>query len=227
MYDFPLDMNSLNSNSVIIKRVAPNSSVLEFGCANGRMTEYLHNTLNCKVTIVERDDSGYDAKKWSEQSFLGAEEGDIEKLYWCESLILQEKKFDYVIFADVLEHLHAPAIMLKYGSDLLKENGSVLISIPNVAHNSVIIDLMCDKFEYKDLGLLDKTHLRFFTEMSLRRMIFENKLKVVHETNLINAVGCTEFDNRYEDIPADVAKFLKQKDNAEVYQFVWELKKDD
>jgi O-antigen biosynthesis protein len=71
--------------------------------------------------------------------------------------------FDYIIFADVLEHLVEPWNVLRKVMPYLNENGKVLASIPNVAHYSVIRDLLKGHWTYTDKGLLDITHLRFFT----------------------------------------------------------------
>ena len=75
-YDFELDMKTQNSNSVILNNIKPNSIVLEVGCAHGRMTKYLKETLNCTVDIVEIDwEAGDVAKQWARYAWLGPEEG--------------------------------------------------------------------------------------------------------------------------------------------------------
>jgi O-antigen biosynthesis protein len=213
-YNFDLDMNSDNSNSTILRNINPNSKVLEFGCAHGRMTKYLKESLQCKVHIVEQD---YDdlkiASQWAEKSW----HKKIEDFNTNE-------KYDYVIFADVLEHLIEPRQSLLESKFYLNDNGSIWISIPNVGHNSILIDLLNNKFEYKEVGLLDKTHLRFFTEQSLSEMVESCGLKINQKFNLINAVENTEFNNSYDDVPDAVSDYLKSRLNGEVYQFVWELK---
>jgi 2-polyprenyl-3-methyl-5-hydroxy-6-metoxy-1,4-benzoquinol methylase len=213
-YNFDLDMNSDNSNSTILRNINPNSKVLEFGCAHGRMTKYLKEILQCEVHIVEQD---YDdlkiASQWAEKSWHKKIE-DFDT----------DEKYDYIIFADVLEHLIDPRQCLLESKFYLNDNGSIWISIPNVGHNSVLIDLLNNKFEYKEVGLLDKTHLRFFTEQSLSEMVESCALKINQKFNLINTVGNTEFNNSYDDVPDAVSDYLKSRLNGEVYQFVWELK---
>jgi O-antigen biosynthesis protein len=221
-YNFELDMVGDNSNSLILREVMPNSEVLEFGCAYGRMTKYLKEQLNCNVFIVEyNSEAGKVAAAYSSQAMIGSAAGDIEDYFWLSEL--KDKKFDYIIFADVLEHLYDPWQVLSSTKDLLKDNGRVLISIPNLGHNSIILDLLNDKFNYRDIGLLDNTHIRFFTEKSLLEMVQKSGYKVDKFINAINAVEFTEFNNSYNDVPVDVAEYLKQRKNGEVYQFVWSL----
>jgi 2-polyprenyl-3-methyl-5-hydroxy-6-metoxy-1,4-benzoquinol methylase len=223
-YDFELDMIGDNSNSLILRQILPQSLVLEFGPAYGRMTKFLKHNLNCKVTIVEKEvQSGMVASNFAEYSFIGEYWGDIEKYNWINNIIDIGYKYDYIIFADVLEHLYNPLKALSSVKTLLKENGSVLISVPNITHNSVIIDLLNNKFEYREIGLLDNTHIRFFTRTSLKRMVTDAGFVINKTFDTHNAVENTEFRNSFEDIPESVATFLKQKEDGDVYQFVWSL----
>ena len=127
--------------------------------------------------------------------------------YGCSWIL--DKKFDYIVFADVLEHLKDPAFILSESKSMLKENGFIWISIPNISHNSVLIDLMLDKFEYKEYGLLDKTHIKFFTESSLEKFVTEQGYVIKEKHNLKNSVENTEFMNSYNDIPNHISSYLK------------------
>lgn len=222
-YNFELDMETENSNSAILKNISPNSKVLEFGCAHGRMTKYLKENLKCDTTIVEINaQAGSVAAQWASKAYIGNTLGDIEGDSFFYDF--KENDFDYIIFADVLEHLKNPEIVLKKCKSLLTKNGSIWISIPNVGHNAVLIDLWNGLFEYRELGLLDNTHLRFFTSQSLENMILKCEFKIANKINLINTVENTEFHNSYDDVPVMVAFLLQRREFGEVYQFVWELK---
>lgn len=223
-YNFELDMTTNNSNSLILREMTPNSDVLEFGPAHGRMTKYLKEVLNCTVSIVEKDlESGTQASSFSEYPLIGDYWGDIEKYNWLNNFKSLNKKFDYIIFADVLEHLYNPWEVLSSVKNVLKPDGNVLISVPNIAHNSVLIDLLNNKFEYREVGLLDNTHIRFFTQPSLLDMVNKSGLSVKKILDTYNAVENTEFLNSFEDIPGNVARFLKRREYGNVYQFVWSL----
>lgn len=234
-YDFELDMKTQNSNSVILKNIKPESTVLEIGCAHGRMTKYLKETLNCTVDIVEIDEeAGKIASQWSRNNFVGAQFGDIERKVPMATgevgsvfnLISPRGPFDYIIFADVLEHLVDPAFVLTEAKKVLKSDGSIWISVPNVAYNGIVIDLINDQFTYRETGLMDSTHLRWFTINSLDKMIKKCGYKIVNEQNLINSMRNSEFKDAYTKVPPQIASFLKFKKSGEVYQMVWELKVD-
>jgi 2-polyprenyl-3-methyl-5-hydroxy-6-metoxy-1,4-benzoquinol methylase len=81
------------------------------------------------------------------------------------------EEFDFVLFADVLEHLREPAAVLRRALPCLKNNGEVIVSVPNIANVVIRLELLLGRFEYSDRGILDRTHLRFFTLASLRRML--------------------------------------------------------
>lgn len=225
-YDFELDLNGDNSNSLIVREITPGSKILEFGPAFGRMTKYLSEAFKCKVTIVEKDsDAGSEAKQYSESYYVGNYWGDIEKYNWSYDLVHSEEKFDYIIWADVLEHLYDPWKALTCARQFLKDDGYMLISVPNISHNSILIELMKDKFEYRDIGLLDNTHIRFFTRSSLTAMVEQAGLEIKKVMDAKNAVEYTEFKNSYNDVPDAVAAFLKEREDGHVYQFVWKLGK--
>lgn len=224
-YDFELDMKSDNSNSVILRNINPNSKILEIGCAHGRMTKYLKENLNCNITISEINElSGKTARNWADKYFIGLY-GNVESPHFFTQLELNEViNLDYIIFADVLEHLHNPEKVLFESKRLLNKDGSIWISIPNISHNAVLIDLWNDEFKYRPIGLLDNTHIKFFTERSLYQMIDEAGFKINKKFNLQNTVENTEFKNSYDDLPIDVGISMRSRRNAETYQFVWELK---
>ena len=80
---------------------------------------------------------------------------------------LGDGRFDAVLFADVLEHLRDPAAMLRRARPFVAEGGAVVASIPNIVHISVRLALLGGEFRYRELGLLDDTHVRFFTRESI------------------------------------------------------------
>lgn len=95
---------------------------------------------------------------------------------------LGEARFDVIIFADMLEHLSWPVGIVKAYLPLLKPNGSIIISLPNVGLWSVRFAHLFGRFEYQDTGVLDRTHLRFFTRKSALRMLDAAGLRVVRRT---------------------------------------------
>jgi 2-polyprenyl-3-methyl-5-hydroxy-6-metoxy-1,4-benzoquinol methylase len=218
-YNFDLDLDSRNSLSLILKRVKPNSTVLEFGPANGRMTKYLKEEMGCTVYTVELDpEAAKDAAKYSEKIIVG----NIEDYEWLEEY--KDVSFDYIVFADVLEHLYYPQKVLEKAKELLNYEGSIIFSIPNIAHNVIIMELLENQFTYHDVGLLDNTHIRFFTKKSLDKLVEEIGLHKVYESAVLVSPLQTEFHKNYDDFDDGISEYLKSRKYAEVYQYIYELK---
>lgn len=209
------------SFSKLLSHIQPDAIVLEFGCANGKMTKYLKEELDCKVYIVEIDEDAFsDASVYA----LNGVCGDIMRFEWLDTFT--DISFDYVLFADVLEHLTDPASVIQKAVGLLKEAGEVLISVPNIAHSAVIINLINNKFEYKKIGLLDDTHIRFFTYASLQELLERCGLFPVLEDATYAAPSETEFKNNYSDIKG-LADILMDRPYENVYQFIFKAVKKE
>lgn len=225
-YDFEFEkLRENDSHSIILRKIKPYSSILEFGPATGKMTKYLKQKLKCNIDIIEYDiNSGIEASFFAEEKFLGEEKGDIEKYLWYEKLKL--KSYDYIIFADVLEHLRNPIKVLSLSKELLKEEGSILVSIPNISHNSVIIDLIKGDFNYRKLGILDDTHIKFFTDKSFKRELKNIDLTAVSTEGTYLKPFETEFQNSYLDLDFKLSEILKTRLEGHIYQYIYELKKE-
>lgn len=93
---------------------------------------------------------------------------------------LQEKYFDIIILADVLEHLVDPWTVLEKVSSYLKEEGKILVSLPNIREINTMVKILClGDFRYKEDGILDKTHLRFFCKKNMLEMLNSNSLETI------------------------------------------------
>jgi SAM-dependent methyltransferase len=86
--------------------------------------------------------------------------------------------FDAIVYADVLEHLVDPLRVLLRLNRALAPGGVIVVSIPNVAHLWVRLSLLAGRFQYGDRGILDRTHLRFFTRRSLGSLLREAHVRV-------------------------------------------------
>jgi len=89
-----------------------------------------------------------------------------------------EAPFDAVVCADVLEHVARPADVLARVRDCLKSGGVLLASLPNIANISVRLALLVGRFRYADRGILDGTHLAFFTRRTARELIEESGFRI-------------------------------------------------
>lgn len=218
-YDFGYDINKDDANLWAFHTIRPGSTVLEIGSSNGRLTKHLNKERGCTVDIVEiNQEAGKEAAKFSRNSYLGEINGNIE-LPEVISLF-SESEYDYIVFLDVLEHLFNPGLVLRRMKRLLKDCGVFVISIPNIAHNSVIINLINNRFQYTDVGLLDNTHLHFYTVDTIRQVIKDAGCYIQKISATQKRVGDNEIENSYEDVPRDVAAFLRTRNQADIYQIL-------
>ena len=153
--------------------ISPNTNVLDIGCSTGSFGEALKEYKQCKVDGVEPDrgDAEQAAKK-----LVTVYNSTLEDAF--EMINKQNKKYDYIVFLDVIEHLYSPSDKLRLVSRLLKKDGKILFSIPNMGHISTRIALLEGKFTYGETGLLDKTHLHFYTKEEIERVFEEADLAV-------------------------------------------------
>jgi len=225
-YNSILTFDSPNSLSEIIEMMEPNSKVLEFGPAYGRMTKYLKENLGCVVDIVEIDEeAGREASQYADTALIGHINGDIEKYIWLDKFI--NNKYDYIIFADVLEHLHNPYKVIEKCREILNDDGSILISLPNIAHNSILINLYFNKFKYTDLGLLDSTHIRFFALKDLETLYKQAGFSLVDFRILETTSQLTEQAEFFDPDYKKVEKLFNGREFGEAYQFILKLQKSE
>lgn len=217
-YDFEMETDESTSVGKIVAQIKENSDVLEFGPGNGRMTSYLMEEKQCNVSIVELDKELYDhVSQFSTDAFYG----NIDENDWVD--YFAGKKFDYIIFADVLEHLMNPKNALAKVKPFLKEHGQILITFPNLAHNSVLIELFNNRLDWKETGLLDGTHKSFYLQDGFEKLFSELDLHIAKEDFTFNQVGYNEIDVTYEDLPVEVRAAFKARPYGEVYQYFFAL----
>lgn len=220
-YNFDLELIHQNSLLLILEQVRTNSIILEFGPANGRLTKYLKEELGCKVYLAEIDEmAGKEALAYGEDLVIG----DIENYQWMEQY--RDIRFDYLIFADVLEHLRKPLDILIQAKLLLKEDGSILLSVPNFAHNAIMINMLNNDFHYREIGLLDNTHIHMFTKNSLEKILAQAGLFPVKRMATYGKTEQIEIPASLSGVRGIDAEFWKTRPYGEVYQFIYEVKKE-
>ena len=162
-YDINLDSYSSHSQILAMLRELPRgSSVLDVGAAQGYIGERLSGS-GFYLAGIERDPHSAAISSPYYDEFLAA---DIETANLCFS-----RKFDAIVLADVLEHVRHPLGLLVELRKYLSENGRFIISVPNVANIYVRLNLLFGKFDYADRGILDESHLRFFTLKTIQGLL--------------------------------------------------------
>lgn len=221
-YVHDVDINNETSLGKLLSRIHEGAKVLEVGPASGAMTKVLANEKKCQVSIIEMDKECYDIAM--QYAFDGVC-CDFEEYGWKTSF--ETDSYDYVIFADVLEHLKNPLKAIEIAAIYLKDSGSLMISVPNIAHNSIIIQLINNQFIYNSTGILDHTHIKHFTFLELEKIYTEAGYKPVYLDATYVSVGKNEFDISYKDIDPLIEEVLRNRPFGEVYQHICELKKSE
>jgi 2-polyprenyl-3-methyl-5-hydroxy-6-metoxy-1,4-benzoquinol methylase len=163
--------NKYSRNRILVAMVGDGDRVLELGCNSGFISRHLKDK-NCRVTGIEIDPAAAQiARSWCDRVLTC----DINQPEWIASL---EGPFDTIICGDVLEHLVNPSMVLKSLGSLLTPGGKIVISLPNVAHWTVRFGLLLGNFNYQPMGILDATHLHFYTLKSAHRLIADSGYRV-------------------------------------------------
>ena len=184
--------------------------VLEVGCACGAtLLEIKNQYKNAEIYGIELNEN---SAKIAE-CFADVRAENIENT----KLSYDEEFFDYIIFADVLEHLYDPALVLENMKKYLKKDGCIITSIPNVMHYSVIKELLSGNWTYQDSGILDRTHVRFFTLNEVVNLFGNLDYKINH-------IGATNVGINAED--EELISYLTKingvapKDQFQAYQYI-------
>ncbi|MBP3489090.1 MAG: class I SAM-dependent methyltransferase [Roseburia sp.] len=225
-YDFGYELEKGSTNEWAYNQISENSVVLELGAAIGNLTKHLKENKNCVVDIVEIDtESGTMASEFARNALLGDVDGNLNTDAWYQQLM--DERYDYVVILDVLEHLDDPQRALGVVKKVLKDTGKVVTSIPNVSNNAVLVNLFNDKFEYTELGLLDRTHRYFMTYNTILEMTEKLGYNIDSIDAISKDIGTSEIPNSYEDVPEEVAYFLKTRKLGAAYQYLLILGKEE
>ena len=175
-----------NAWTKIYNLIEPNSRILDIGCSSGRWGKFIIAKKNAYVVGVDIDQKDIQiAKKNLDQAFIKNIEKDNLDNFGL---------FDYIVMADIIEHLLYPEETLVRIKKLLKPSGQIIFSIPNMANGLVRIELLKGRFEYTDWGLLDKTHLHYYDKIEIYQL-FERAGYKIEKTD------CT-----MRDIPKNILK---------------------
>jgi len=161
-----------------VLRLVPRSAVniLDVGCGAGTLGGQI-KSVNGKANVVgiEKDK---DMAAEAEKKLDSVVRGDLDSAKLRD--LLKGETFDCIIFADVLEHLRDPWDVLRESIRLLRDDGVVIASIPNIRHYTTILNLIfLGRWPHRERGLHDRTHLRFFTFSGIRKMFADSGLKIV------------------------------------------------
>ena len=166
-YNYAFDPEGDDWAARLLRRLPAQGAVLELGPGPGAMTRVMIDR-GYRVTVVENDPGALQCLQALGVEVIAA---DLESDDWIERL--EGRRFDAILACDVLEHLRQPDRVLDALAKLMQPMGQLIISVPNVAYAGIVAGLTLGMFDYTEKGLLDRTHLHFFTRRSIERMLFE------------------------------------------------------
>jgi 2-polyprenyl-3-methyl-5-hydroxy-6-metoxy-1,4-benzoquinol methylase len=213
-YDCEIDVNSDSTHAKVVRLVGTDKRVLELGCATGYMSRVFRDR-ECQVVAVEIDPKAAErASAFCERVIVG----DLDQIDLAQEL--GEDRFDVVVAADVLEHLKDPLSTLLTVKGYLRPDGYIVASIPNVAHGSVRLALLGGQFPYSELGLLDRTHLRFYTRETMEKLFEDAGFVITHFERQEQKIDASEVLYDKTAIPVSLLEALSQDPKALTYQFI-------
>ncbi|MEE8346399.1 MAG: methyltransferase domain-containing protein, partial [Dehalococcoidia bacterium] len=214
-YHGEIDLANLDHpRTQLILLTGQNKRVLEIGPSTGYISQALQQR-GCTVTGLEIDPvAAEEAAQFCERMVVA----DAEKIDLASTF--QDQKFDVVMLGDVLEHMVDPLSVLVAVRGLLRPKGYAVISIPNMAHGSVRLRLLNGEFRYRDTGLLDITHLRFFTAETLEELLRDAGYRITTWKRILLDPCDAELGVKEEDYPAYLMQAIRGDIEAMTYQFV-------
>ncbi|MEU0312520.1 class I SAM-dependent methyltransferase [Nocardioides sp. NPDC006273] len=219
-YAVEIDLDHRNTSHVQVLDLAESApsagsgkKVLDVGCWTGEVGRIL-TERGCTVTGIELD---REAASLAEKVLEKVIVADLDATPLTE--LVEPGSFDVVIFADVLEHLTDPRAALEQARDLLAPDGRVVISIPNVTHGSVRLALLQGRWQTTDTGLLDRTHIKFYSREGLLALFAEAGYAVEDLRGTTADPLNVEVAVDPGPLPDVAVEWVRQQPDALVYQF--------
>ncbi len=215
-YEYLVDTESRTAGAFVVEFVGMGRRVLEVGCGPGSITRVLATSRHCQVTGVEIDPAAIEKVASFCEAVIRA---DLNSPDWPK-LVADRLPFDAVVAADVLEHLYDPWEALGQMAGLVCPDGFLVVSLPHICHAAVASCLMDGNFQYRDWGLLDRTHIRFFGLKNMQELVTRAGLKIVGYRYVIKPPEETEFASSWVRLPMSLRRVLASAPHSHIYQVV-------
>jgi len=168
------------SLAIISKLIGKNKRVLDIGCSSGYLSKY------CPENEFYGIDGNSEAIDMANRTYKKAIVVDLNQI---PDSLLFDVKFDYIIFADILEHLLYPELLLKHFAMYLNNGGKVIVSLPNIALWRNRFNLLFGHFDYTDFGVMDRTHLHLYTYSTAKQLLQNSGYRVEEQVGAAYATG--------------------------------------
>lgn len=215
VYNREVSAAERTSLNLIAAHITPQSTVLDLGCGTGALGRWLVQRSDCTIDGVTLSETEAGQARAVYRKVIV---GDLGQLALTPHFALGT--YDFIVCADVLEHLADPAALLDACRPLLSPHGRLLTSVPNAAYCGLVAELMHGNFEYRDEGLLDRTHLRFFTRKTLTEFLSANHWRIESLETVHRDLPDSEFKTPFDALPPAVSRYLLAAPDALTYQFI-------
>lgn len=203
-----------SSHAYVLDLTPEGKNVLELGAGSGIISKILCDTKGATVTAVDLHPS--DTLRNNVKRIFQADFNDPN---WIQ-IFEHEESFDVIIAADVLEHTYDPWRVLSQMKGLLSPDGSIILSLPHASHSGVLAALLSEDFDYRDAGLLDKTHIRFFGLMNIVSLHKNSGLKITDARFTLATPEETELSRYWKKLPFKVKHALSLYKAGLIYQVI-------
>lgn len=207
--------NKNSSHAQIIELAGRGNLILEVGTSTGYLTSVLKDRGNSVIGVEIDEEAGKIADQYCDTMIIG----DVEEVDLDEHL--RPGSIDVAIFGDVLEHLRYPSSVLEKIKKYLKPDGRLVVSVPNVCHGDILLNLLKGDFRYTPVGLLDETHIRFFGFKNIVELLNNSGFSIDEIHTVRFPLGHTELGADLGKMPKELLKFVEALPNSDVYQFVF------
>ena len=215
VYKVALNSSMLNDARILASEYIPEGSfVLDVGCACGDFGDYLHKAKGVKPYGFEYDEKSIEIAKLNNvyKSILQIDLNSFDVNHYPDF----HGFFDVIALIDVLEHTVEPQMVLTKLKVFLKEKGKFVISLPNASFGEVKAKVLCDNFEYTEMGVLDTTHLRFYTYCTMADLIAKSSLSIQSSTATVGS-----FTKFLPKLPFFVRRHIINNPRSHIFQYIF------
>lgn len=204
------------SLTLLASFVTTGATVLDLGTGSGALGAFLGEHRGCTVdgATINEQEAAIAAPHYRQVAVA-----DLDQPGWENAFA--GRQYDFIICADVLEHLKRPEDTLAACRKLMAPGGRLLVSIPNAGYGGLVAELLEGDFAYRDEGLLDRTHLRFFTRRSFMDFLAREGWSVEAVEPIERPLNESEFRTRFDQLPPSVTRYLLGRPDAGAYQLIF------
>ena len=218
IYAREIDSSERTSLSVLTGHIRPGARVLDLGCGSGAIGRFLAQRDGADGVTIDGLTISTDEAALAAPHYRRVEVADLDHVRLLD--VFPAAGYDAIVCADVLEHIRQSPRVLDECRQLLAPEGRLLLSIPNASYAGLVAELMAGEFRYRKEGLLDETHVRFFTRRTLMRFLREHGWVAEQADTIERQLPDSEFRVAFDALPPAVSRYLLALPEALTYQFI-------